>query len=333
MATLHLQKLATQRVWTVSGVIVDAHTHMFTRFYGATGNGPTAAVPRGRIRVATGEVLQLTPPLAAETAFPPEALLGYMDAAGVDRAVILQAPFFGERNDEVAKAVRRWPDRFTGAALLDPRSSNARESFKRLTAEDGFRIFKFEMSAANGLLGFYPDLRLDEPALDWLWAELEAMRGVVTVDLGPPGGSAYQTTAVRALASRHPLLTWVIAHMGKPTQACVHDTPQRRAWEEQVRLATLANVWLDLTGVHIWARASDERYPYPSGRQFIRDVVAWVGAEKLMWGTDIPGMFRFMTYEQMIELVTLGLGWLTDEALAAIMGTTAAHVYPWRGSR
>lgn len=313
-------------------MIVDAHTHSFSSFFGATGAGPNIAVGRGRIRVATGEVLQLTPPLTTDTSFPPEALLGYMDAAGVDRAVMLQAPFFGDRNEEVRAAMRRWPDRLTGAALLDPRTPDARQTFARLTEEDGFRVFKFEMSETNGLVGFYPDLQLDEPALDWLWSELEAIDGVVTLDLGPPCGRAYQTAAVRALASRHPRIKWVIAHMGKPIQACLGDTPEGTAWTEQITLGQLPNVWFDLAGINIWARADEERYPYPSAQALLRTTVERIGADKLMWGTDIPGMFRFLTYDQMIDLVAIELDWLAEDARAAILGETALAVYPWYGS-
>ncbi len=41
----------------------------------------------------------------------------YMDQAGVDRAVLLQGPFYGDMDDYVRQAVKRWPDRLAGAEV------------------------------------------------------------------------------------------------------------------------------------------------------------------------------------------------------------------------
>ncbi len=86
----------------------------------------------------------------------------YMDWANVDRAVLLQGPFYGNHNEFVHRAARHWPDRFIGAGYLDLRSARIREDFKRIFEDFGFHIIKLEMSVTTGFSGLYPDLCLDD---------------------------------------------------------------------------------------------------------------------------------------------------------------------------
>ena len=78
-------------------------------------------------------------------------LLAQMDWAGVERAVLLQGPFYGEADATVASAVKRWPDRFLGAFAPDPRASDVRQQFDQCVDEYGFRVVKFELTETTGL--------------------------------------------------------------------------------------------------------------------------------------------------------------------------------------
>ncbi len=52
-----------------------------------------------------------------------EDLLRDMDRFGVDRSLIIPFPVvddFAATHDEIGRAVRRWPDRLSGAACLYP---------------------------------------------------------------------------------------------------------------------------------------------------------------------------------------------------------------------
>jgi len=85
--------------------------------------------------------------------------------------------------------------------------------FRQVTEQFGFRIIKFELSEAAGLVGLYPDLRPDEEAMAWIWAEAERRDLVITLDLGAIDSLSYQTQAVRTILERHPRLKIVIAHL------------------------------------------------------------------------------------------------------------------------
>lgn len=69
-----------------------------------------------------------------------------MDANGVDKAVILQGHLNGYQNYYTHLAIKRYPERFTGAFSVDPFADNAMQIVKRHVEVLGFRAIKFEIS-------------------------------------------------------------------------------------------------------------------------------------------------------------------------------------------
>src|SRR5688500_6316476 len=141
-------------------MLIDAHAHIMESVNGQTSTGLTRSLHYGMISWGQQEV-RLLPPMPGKTSFPPEVLLENMDWAGVDKAVLLQGSFYGEANDYVAQAVKRWPDRFIGAAYVDPWTPDAATQFERVIPSGGFRAVKLECSEATGLCGLHPEARLD----------------------------------------------------------------------------------------------------------------------------------------------------------------------------
>ena len=306
-------------------MIIDAHAHIMSELRGLTGRGPTRSLAYGKVQYGD-QVIQLLPPLMEKTSFPPEALLANMDWAGVDKAVLLQGPFYGEANDYVARAVRQWPDRFIGAGHVDPCADNAREMFRRCVEEHGFTILKFEMSVSTGLVGLHPDLRLDGEAMAWIWEEAERRGLVITLDLGAVGSASYQTEAVRTVMERHPHVKIVICHLAQPPISQKDDSRLDRLWQEQLRLATHPNLWFDLSALPAYASAIED-YPYPSAQACIRRAVEMVGVDKLMWGTDAPGLLGVATYPQLLSYFVHRCDFLSEIDMKKILGENAWHVY------
>ena len=62
----------------------------------------------GVIRIGDSPTLTM-PPINRLMEHVPEMLLGAMDWAAIDMTMLLQGPFYGELNDYVAEAVKRYP--------------------------------------------------------------------------------------------------------------------------------------------------------------------------------------------------------------------------------
>lgn len=306
-------------------MIIDAHAHIFPEVRGRIKAGETRSAGYGRIRVGEDQMLRVMPPFHEKTVHAPEMLIEHMDWAGVDRTVLLQGTFYGECNRYAARAIRKWPDRFMGAAFLDPWAPGTGRMFKEAADDLGFRAFKLELSEAAGLSGIHPDLLLDDPSLNWLWHELERRRFVLTLDLGAIGSLSYQTDAVRGIIERHPQLRVVIAHLCQPNPAAEQDERRWDAWKDQVALARFPNVYLDTAALP--AYLVDEGYPFSSARRYIQMAVDLVGPDKIMWGTDVPGLLTVATYRQLVELGRVHTDFLSAEEQKKIMGLNAAEVY------
>jgi predicted TIM-barrel fold metal-dependent hydrolase len=303
--------------------IIDAHAHVFDRIHGRTATGPVSAVDYGRVRVG-GDMLQLLPPIARQVQFLPGALIACMDWAGVDRAVLLQGPFYGPNNGFTLRSARKHPTRLTAAAFLDPWNGNGRPALRRLLGR-GFRIVKLELSVATGLLGLHPGNRLDDEKLSWLWGDLEAHNCAVVLDLGAVGTRSYQTDAVDRVARLHPSLRIVIAHLGQPRPNLIRNRRLHAAWLAQIRLGRHDNVWFDTSALPYYY-SGFESYPYPTAGRYLRLALRELGPEKLMWGTDSPALLGCLTYKQMVELATQQLLHLSKSDQKKVLGENAASV-------
>jgi predicted TIM-barrel fold metal-dependent hydrolase len=305
-------------------MLIDVHTHIFPTVNGMNAAGPTRDAGYGRVALGPNQI-QHIPPMCEKTRHTPEMLLASLDWAGVDRAVLLQGPFYGECNDYVSAALQRYPNRLTGAAYVDPWDENGRRMFDACMASGLFKIVKLEFSDDFGYCGFHPGARLDSEDAAWLWPEIERRGLTLTLDLGKPGDRSYQTEAVRKIAQQHPDLRIVIAHLAQP-QAEVERDPERwRMWLEQIDLGRLPNVWFDNAALPAYFQ--HEGYPYPGAARMLRLAAERVGAHKIMWGTDAPGPLSVATYRQLATVGKLHLQFLSTDEQALVLGDNALRVY------
>ncbi|MCC7361408.1 MAG: amidohydrolase [Anaerolineales bacterium] len=305
-------------------MVIDTHAHVLGRLHGRVGRGRTRGVGYGRAQIGGGEAFSHVPPFRRATTFPPEVLVAQMDGAGVDKAVLLQGSFHGESNAYVAAAVARYPNRLIGAAFVDPRAPDAQAQFARLTGPGGFGVLKLEISVGWGFTGLYPDFRLDEPGLAWLWPAAEQQGVIVVLDLGSVGSASYQTEIVSGIVSRHPRLQVVIAHLAQPPLAAPDDASLNAQWEAQIALGRHANVWFDLAALPAYV---DEDYPYPTARRYIARAGELIGTERLMWATDAPGLLGQGTYLQLLRYISRYCDCLTPEARAGVLGGNAWRLF------
>ena len=305
-------------------MIIDAHSHVFPEVRGAVAAGPTRGIGYGCVD-AGGQTVRVLPPYNEQTVFTPDMLLANLDWAGADKAVLLQGPFYGECNRYAHDALARHPDRLIGAAYFDPWSTNSPSHLSALLDASLFKAVKLEFSEATGLSGLHPGARLDESGVAWLWLELERRGLALVIDLGAVGSRSYQTGAVRAIAQQHPDLKIVVPHLGQPNPAVEADPERRQLWLEQIDLARLPNVWFDTAALP--AYLPDEDYPFPSAERVIRLAVERVGAAKILWGSDQPGLLAHASYPQLVAMAKRHLAFLSNEEQALVLGGNAALVY------
>ena len=124
-------------------LMIDAHAHIFPKVQGMIASGKTRGLGYGRVRTGSEpQHEQILPPYNAKTIFTPEMLIANLNWAGVNKAVLLQGPFYGECNQYILKALEKYPDRLVGMAYLDPWEKHAPEAFEWICNTGTFRGIK-----------------------------------------------------------------------------------------------------------------------------------------------------------------------------------------------
>lgn len=236
-----------------------------------------------------------------------DALLREMDAAGVDRVVIVPPSWEGDRNDLALEAARRHPDRFAvmGRFTVDLANRDLLASWRTQTGMLGLRfVYRPEMTW------------LADDSADWLWED--CARYGLPVMIFAPG----HVPALDRLAGRHPAVRFVLDHLelrrAKDAAAFV-DLPQLLAMARHANVAVKASA----LPCH-----SSEPYPYRNLHGFIRQVFDAFGPRRMFWGTDLSRLP--CTYRQAVTMFTEELPFLTASDQEWVMGRGVCEWLGWK---
>ena len=298
--------------------IIDAHAHVAQYVAGFTSRGELRAVGGGKAQYSTGEIFQLFPPEMGDTGVTPEALLKVMKANGVEKAVLLQGNWLGFQNEYTYEAVKRYPDRFVGAATYDPFCINIKEIRKRLFDGLGFKIVKFELSTGSGLMANRPPVDLDGEVMDACYSHAAEKGLTVVLDIGRPNNPCWQVDAVASVVKKYPQVTFVICHLLAPQRG-----------DNELLITALQklkspNVYFDIAALAL--NQKPETYPYPTAVRHLKTAKEIVGADRLMFGSDMPSTLAKDSYENLINYI-IESGAFSKKELEDIFYNTAEKVY------
>jgi predicted TIM-barrel fold metal-dependent hydrolase len=302
--------------------IIDAHAHVIEQVFGRNRFGAVNSEQWGGV-LRGGERVPMLPPTCADSTFPVEALVELMDREGVSQAVLLQNPTLGICNQYIRECLERFPQRFCGTIQVDPRAPDAADVIWQF-ASPRQHTLKLEMSYDWGWTGLYPDFRMDEPGMRPVWEAVAECGLEVIVDPGPPGNPGYQVEALDALISRLPATRFVLEHLGYLLAVQEHDEESRSRRRQLLRLAQRPNVWLGLAAVPVLL---DDKYPCPRSLQWVREAVELCGADKLIWGSDLPITLNLHTYRQLADTIRRDADFLSDDQKHRILCDNAREVF------
>lgn len=272
-------------------VIVDAQVHLWLA------NTPERPWANGATRA------QLPEP------FTIERLVPLMDAARVDRAVLVPPTLEGERIDYVQEAVKRYPGRFgiMGRIAIDkPERAAKLATWRSQPGVLGVRVnYGFEW-LTNGMA-------------DWFWTAAEkANVPVMFLTNGQNGEMA-------KIAAKHPGLTLICDHMGIST-AFMRDGSVAKEIGVVAALAKYPNVSVKLSSIPLF---SNEPYPWRDVIPHIHRLYDAFGPERCHWGTDMTNSLAKATLTQRITQFTEELPFLSERDKDQIMGRSLLKRLRW----
>ncbi len=308
-------------------MIIDGHAHIFETINTVTGGGAQKSLGFGKVIRDTGEVFRLFPPSFKDNCCGPEMLLEYMDWAGVDKAVLVSGVLYGFTNQYVADVLRKWSDRFVGAALVDPMTRDASKVLKYAVEEQGFGALKFELSEFFGLAGIHPKIQLDSS--EWLAIFEEAKKYQIPLifDFGQPGMIGYQVKSLKNLVASYPEVNMAICHLGFSYPELEDNTKLHNDWKELISLGKNKNVWLDISSIHALFNKRGDDYPFPQTQKMLKTVCDTVGTTRMYWGSDVPASTLVVTYPQCINFIRNHCTFFSGEEKKNILGENAKRLF------
>ncbi len=298
--------------------IIDAHAHIAQYIAGFTSRGELRAAGGGKAVYATGEVFQMFPPEMGDIGVTPEALLKVMDENNVEKAVLLQGNFLGFQNEYTYQAIKKYPARFTGAATYDPFCIKAEELKRRLFEELGFKAVKFELSNGSGLMANRPPVYLDGKIINDCFAYAGEKGLTVVLDIGRPRNACWQVDALSSAIKKYPHVTFVICHLLAPQRE------DNELLKSALQKLVAPNIYFDISSLA--HNQQPESYPYPTAIKHLKVAKEAVGADKLMFGTDMPMNLTHDSYAHLKDYV-IDSGIFTQNELSDIFYNTAQKVY------
>ncbi len=295
--------------------IIDAHAHVFDRLCGFGSEGEMRPIGDGMVRWADGKEQRVIPKGMGDASFPLEKYLSVMDAYGIERAVLLQGGMLGFENEYVASCMLSRPDRIAGAATFDPFCRKADEICDHLL--EVFRIFKFEASMGNGLMGVHRSFGLDGEMMMHFYEKIARQKKpVVAFDIGCMEEESNQPEALSHIARAFPEMTLVVCHLAGPRQT------QEDLMKKKLAILAQPNIFFDLAALFWKTRPGS--YPFPVAQNFAAIAKDIVGVEHLMWGTDSPSTLVKVPMDQQIAYLQPSF---TQKEQELVWYETAKRIY------
>ena len=240
-----------------------------------------------------------------------DELLRDMDAAGVDRAIIVPPSWEGDRNDLAIEAARAHPNRFAIMGRLDPQDPAMRGRLKTWRDQPGMLGLRFTFHSAI----LQPLLK--EGHMDWVWQEAE--------EAGVPIYVLVHHDTVHVIddvARRYPRLKLVMDHLG--LNSSQKDGEAFAQFDKVLAIANRPNVAAKASALPCY---TTEKYPFPSLHRYIRQAYDAFGPRRLFWGTDISR--SPVPYRNHVKLFMEELPWLSESDKEWIMGRGVCEWLGW----
>jgi L-fuconolactonase len=231
-----------------------------------------------------------------------DRLLALMDKNDVEKAVMVPvvAPVTPRNNEECANLARSYSDRLS--TLTDV-------PLDQTDADDLIAQARQEYEAVG--VSWYGDIaNIVEP----VWEALAVHDLTCNLHVGPP-----RFGLLLDLARAYPETKFIINHLGLPGGLDLADG----SYGGLNVAGSLDNVFVKVSGFYgvIGWDISDLL-----AQDLLVSLLAGLGPEKLLWGSDWPPVAFSQTYQQSLEIVRT-MADLTEPQRELILGGTAASVY------
>ena len=278
---------------------------------------------------------QYYPPMLYQMESPPSMLIAEMDYAGIDMAVLHTSPQLGRLNGYLASGTSEYPDRLRWLINLDeghvPRNLDSALAEVQKFKEHG-QACGFQFIPKFYYLGGHTE-PWDADLMRPFWDGLASLGLTVYFTLlGAHGWSRHTPAEQSTYMEEHETLTRWMERYPDVTVVITHGFPWR-SFLEGDRIVLPETLWdvFKAPQCHMQLLFPIQlgnvfEYPWVETEPVIQECVEHIGANRLIYGTDMPMVARFCTYRQTLNQYRRHCVFLNDAERGAITGGTAARL-------
>lgn len=282
---------------------------------------------------------QYVPPMLHNLESTPEGLIREMDYIRVEKAILHTSSHLGRLNEYLGDATSRYPDRLM--RLVNLPDWEIRDDPQSAVAEVESEIARGGCAGIQFFTKYYYDSGPPEPwddgAMRPYWEAVTALGLPLYFTVQAPSGKRYSSAERDAYMDQLAALIRWMDRYPDVTVVMTHGLPWRTFLEGD-RIRFPENIWdpfknpkchlqllfpIQLGG--LW------EYPWTQAEPTVKECVERVGADRLIWGTDMPMVARFCTYRQTMDQYRLHCDFLSDDERASILGGTVARIHGIEG--
>ncbi len=282
-------------------LITDAQVHLFEA------DTPASPWPRDPGRT--------NPPPKHAGGFSAEQMLGAMEAAGVDRAVVVPPVWAGENNAPALAAAARYAGRFAVMGRIDPYDPQSPGVLERWLEQPnmlGIRMSGRWLTSTKQVHEVFED-----PAVDWYWSACERL-GIPIMTL-----TGRHVARLGPIAQRHPNLRLIVDHLSAQGGDTVAES--FGAYDDLIALARNSQVYVKVGN---GPNRSLQPFPFEDVHPYLRGIYDAFGAQRMLWEADITQLTKD-TYAQCLRLWQEGLPFLTADDKDWVLGRSTAEALNW----
>jgi predicted TIM-barrel fold metal-dependent hydrolase len=276
----------------VAASFTDSHVHLWTHDF-------------NRYPLAS----EFSPSDMLRTSYTPEDLFRDAAASAVDRFVLVQMSYYGFDNSYMLDAIRAYPGRFRGIAIVDPESKSPAQAMLDLSARGvgGFRIY---------MESTHPQPVPGHPGYEKMFLCAQESQLAICPLIDPR-----RLPEIEQQCRRFPRTIVVIDHLARIGVNLPIDEADVRAL---CALAKYPEVRVKLSGFYA---LGERRVPHLDMAPLIRRVYEAFGPKRLLWGSDVPFQLTGEIYEDSISLIRDRLDFLSAADRNWILGRSAEELF------
>jgi len=291
-------------------MMIDVHVHVFPHFSGISDGQPIVSGRYGRVKVGN-RLEQFLPPCFENSTSHIETYRAYMEWCDVQAAVLVQHPLYGYHNEYILDILKRWPGTFAGLVVVDITKGQAAADELTHYIDLGMSGLKIETPRA---FQCYQSMDFSHPNLLPVWKVCQERSLIVMIHM-PPDPRLCESLS--QISGEYKNITFILCHLG--------GLPAK-GWQRQLDLAAEKGMFMDISALPVQL-APGEDYPYPQAQAGIKLARERLGIERLLWGSDYPGVLSYCTYRQAIDLVQRHSTFLSKQEKELLLGGNAAKLF------